>query len=122
MAELEWHRGSEVEWWEEPGAEQVFVAKVPWRGRTKYYEVRPVKEGWMIVEYPYSDLDTSFSLGTYSTIEAAKAVADDRENGPPSDPSVLLQLIEWAKEAGEQGVADRCQAEYDANHKRGPSR
>ena len=121
MAELEWHRGSEVEWYGDVSADKDFVAK-GWLGRPNYYVVKPVEGGWMFVQHRNDDFDNGFAFGVYSTMEAAKAAADEFENGPPSDPSALLQLIEWAKEAGQQRLADRCQAEYNANHKRGPGR
>jgi len=121
MAELEWHLGSEVEWYGDVYADSSFVAK-GWLWRTRYYVVREIKEGWMVVEHRNDDFDNGWSFGVYSTIEAAKAAADEFENGPPRDPSALLQLIDWAKEAGRQDLVDRCQAQYDADQKRGPRR
>jgi hypothetical protein len=130
---------AELEWYSEPGDDETLIARVtqPRNGRTRYHVVRPIDltrlpsvlnrygrdlgdVGWAFVEHQNDEFDNGFAFGVYSSREAAKAAADEFENGPPTDPSALLQLIEWAKEAGEQELADRCQAQYDANHKRGP--
>jgi hypothetical protein len=40
---------------------------------------------------------------------------------PPGDPSVLLDGVEWAKEAGDDEIAERYQAKYDAVFEGGTS-
>jgi len=114
---------AELQWYCEPGEDKEFIAKTthPESGFTRYWRVRPIESGWICSEFQNDEFDNGRSIGVYPTMEAAKAAAEELKNRPPGDPSVLLDVVEWAKEAGEDEIAERYQAKYDAFFEGGTS-
>lgn len=119
----------ELQWYRDPGEPLAgLIAKAsptkfnPWF--IQYFGVREIDSGWVVSDYRNDLLEDGWSRGVYPTIEAAMAAANEFANPREVDPTKyrrsLLEVLEWAKEAGEQEVVDKYQAEYDASFRSDP--